>query len=66
MVFQERVFGLKGVSWNFQECFKKVARVYTESFKRVPMKFKRWFKEVWRAFQGGLFQECVKGVSSKI
>ena len=41
---------LKGVSWQFQLCFKKVSRVFKESAKCVPRKFQIKFQEFSNTF----------------
>ena len=48
----------KGYLRKFQGCFKKVLKVYTESFKSVSRKFQECFKEV--------SQQCFKKVLTKI
>ena len=70
---------LKGCLSKFQGCFKKVIRVFTESFNGVSRKVQgcftevsRVFTEVSRVFHGSfrevlrVFQEYFKDVSEKI
>ena len=54
-MFQE---SFKYLSRKFQECIKKVFRVFQGSFKGVSRKFQGCFKEI-----SGVFQETLKGVT---
>ena len=48
----KRCFKLEGCLWKFQGCFKKILRVFTESFNGVSRKFQGCLTEVSRVFQG--------------
>ena len=51
-----------------QACFNEVLRVFTENFKGVSRKFKRYFKEVSKGFSQvlGVLQECFNEISRNL